>query len=354
MNDELTPEPMQPPAGSPAAAGGMDEAGDARAAASRSGPDTEPPPSRHGPATAGGLIREARQAQGIDLASLAAMLKIPLRRLEALEGDRHDELQGPTFERALAQAACRVLKIDPKPVLALLPQHARNTLEGVSEGINAPFRDGQGGGGLELPALVRPMGVIVIVLILAAIALFVVPDGWLARVTKPFMSGLAASAPADAGNGAAPAPTAVTTAPVQAPVASAAVPSPTVSPAPVVASAPIAALPVATTAAPAVVAPAAAAPAPQGVDEVLAHQAPAPNIPLQVVATADSWVEVVDAHGRTLLSRTVVAGESVGLDGAMPMRVKVGNVGGTHLKLRGDNVDLTPWTRDNVARLEVK
>ena len=92
----------------------------------------------------------------------------------------------------------------------------------------------------------------------------------------------------------------------------------------------------------------------QGNDEVLAHVAPAPNIPLQVVASADSWVEVVDAHGRTLLSRTVVAGETVGLDGAMPMRVKVGNASGTHLKLRGDNVDLAPWTRDNVARLEVK
>ena len=73
-----------------------------------------------------------------------------------------------------------------------------------------------------------------------------------------------------------------------------------------------------------------------------------------MIASADSWVEVVDAHGRTLLSRTVVAGETVGLDGAMPMRVKVGNASGTHLKLRGDNVDLAPWTRDNVARLEVK
>ena len=87
---------------------------------------------------------------------------------------------------------------------------------------------------------------------------------------------------------------------------------------------------------------------------MLAHQAGAPSIPLQVIATADSWVEVVDAQGHTLLSRTVVAGESVGLDGALPMHVKIGNAGGTRLKLRGDNVDLTPWTRDNVARLEVK
>lgn len=334
MNDELTPDPTRPAAAAP-----QGEADDA--AAGVAGPATEPPPHA-GPATAGSMIRDARQAQGIDLASLAAMLKIPLRRLEALENDQHDELQGPTFERALAQAACRVLKIDPKPVLALLPQHARNTLEGVTEGINAPFRDGQGGG-IELPAIVRPVGVIVIVLILAAIALFVVPEGWLARVTKPFLNGPAASAPAA---DAASAPAAVAPVPAPLPVASAAVASPVAS-----ASAPASAAPAAS-ATPVVAA--APAPVPSGVDEVLAHVAPAPNIPLQVLASADSWVEVVDAHGRTLLSRTVVAGEAVGLDGAMPMRIKVGNAGGTRLKLRGDNVDLTPWTRDNVARLEVK
>jgi cytoskeleton protein RodZ len=339
MNDELTPDPTQPSA----AARPPGEADDA--AAATPGPATEPPPQA-GPVTAGSMIRDARQAQGIDLASLAAMLKIPLRRLEALENDQHDELQGPTFERALAQAACRVLKIDPKPVLALLPQHARNTLEGVSEGINAPFRDGQGGGGIELPAIVRPVGVIVVVLILAAIALFVVPEGWLAKVTKPFMNGLAASAPAD--GGAASVPAAVVPAPAPLPGASATVVSPGAS---AVASAPVSAAPAASAALSVATMPASA---PSGVDEVLAHVAPAPNIPLQVVATADSWVEVVDAHGRTLLSRTVVAGESVGLDGAMPMRIKVGNVSGTHLKLRGDNVDLTPWTRDNVARLELK
>ena len=343
MNDELTPDPTPPSAGAPM----QDESDDAAAGVTRAGPATEPPPHA-GPASAGSMIRDARQAQGIDLASLAAMLKIPLRRLEALENDQHDELQGPTFERALAQAACRVLKIDPKPVLALLPQHARNTLEGVTEGINAPFRDGQGGGGVELPAIVRPVGVIVIVLILTAITLFVVPDGWLTKVTKPFMNGLAASAPADIGTGAASAPASLATAPVPPPVASAAAPSPV---APAAASASLPATPAAS--APAAVA-AVPVPVASGVDEVLAHVAPAPNIPLQVVASADSWVEVVDAHGRTLLSRTVVAGESVGLDGAMPMHVKIGNAGGTHLKLRGDNVDLTPWTRDNVARLEVK
>ena len=352
MTDELTPDPTQPSSFSHPAPG-TDEAGaegvaappEPAAAASRSGPDTEPQ-SQLGPATAGGMIRDARQAQGIDLASLAAMLKIPLRRLDALENGRHEELQGPTFERALAQAACRVLKIDPKPVLALLPQHERNTLERVSDGINTPFRDGQGSGGFEVPAAMRPVVAIVVLLVIGAIALLFVPASWVARVKDEFAAGAAASAPADSAASAAPAASGTVAAPAELPGASA-----------------VASVPEASSSAPAAQPAASAAPlspaavsatAAQGIDEVLAHVAAAPTIPLQVIATADSWVEVVDAQGHTLLSRTVVAGESVGLDGPLPMHVKIGNAGGTHLKLRGDNVDLTPWTHDNVARLEVK
>ena len=345
MTDELTPEPTQPPHDSSHPVDAPGEGGATASApvhdARRAGPDTEPQ-SLFGPPSAGGMIRNARQAQGIDLASLAAMLKIPLRRLEALENGRHEELQGPTFERALAQAACRVLKIDPKPILALLPQHERNTLERVTEGINTPFRDGHGSGGFELPTLMRPVVFIVVLLIVGAIALFLVPESLIARVTRPFTGGPAASAPADSAASvpaAAAAPTGTTTAPVELAPASAAASAPGAAPG--ASTVPLSPAAVSATAA-------------QGIDEVLAHVAAAPSIPLQVIATADSWVEVVDAQGHSLLSRTVVAGESVGLDGALPMRVKIGNASGTHLKLRGDNVDLTPWTRDNVARLEVK
>jgi cytoskeleton protein RodZ len=353
MNDEPTPEPLEPSdSSSPpvAATDDAEAAGPVTAPASldppaRSGPDTEPQ-SQFGPPSAGGMIRAARRAQGVDLASLAAMLKIPLRRMEALESGRHEELQGPTFERALAQAACRVLKIDPKPVLALLPQHERNTLERVTEGINTPFRDGQGSGGFELPSLLRPGVIIVVLLIAAAVALFVVPDGWLTRVTHPIASILPGSgpdAPASSATAASAASPGTSAAVVELPVASAAAAAPAAASAPASGAA-VVPLP------PAVVSATAA----QGIDEVLAHVAAAPSIPLQVIATADSWVEVVDAQGHTLLSRVVVAGESVGLDGPLPMHVKIGNAGGTHLKLRGDNVDLTPWTHDNVARLEVK
>jgi cytoskeleton protein RodZ len=297
-----------------------------------------------GPQTAGAMIRAARESQGLDAGSLAAMLKIPLRRLEALENGRHDELQGPTFERALAQAACRVLKIDPKPVLALLPQHASNTLERVSEGINTPFRERQGGSALgDLPSVARPALIAVAVLVVAALALLFLPETWWTRVSQAFKPAVPASAPAETASAPAAAASA-SVLPAEPVVAASAAPVPVPVP---VASA-------ASAAAPLTPAASASATAAQGIDEVLAHVAAAPGIPVQITATADSWCEVLDAQGRTLLSRTVLAGETVGLDGALPMKVKIGNARVTRVKLRGDNLDLTPFTRDNVARLELK
>lgn len=335
----------------------MSPSGDNDPASLARGPDTVSqaldavaPAVSAGPVTAGSLIRAAREARGLDLASLAAILKIPPRRLEALEQGRHAELQGPTFERALAQATCRVLKIDAQPVLALLPQHVGNTLERVTEGINTPFRDRQASsvfdrGTLDWhPALIVPT-----VIFVAALALFYVPTDWWARLTHASADRAAASAATPvAGNVAAGVSTSA--------VAAAAVPASASAFVDTAAMAAAASAPANSSSNSSATTAATAAPvlAANGVDEVLAHAEAVPSIPLQVVATADSWVEVIDAQGRPLLSRTVVAGESVGLDGALPMHVKIGNASGTRLTLRGDNVDLTPWTRDNVARLELK
>jgi cytoskeleton protein RodZ len=335
MTDDVTPA---------TASAGTDDAGFAAGAAPA--PAT---PAGEAPTTAGGMIRAARLAQGLDPAALAAMLKIPLRRLEALEQGRHDELQGATFERALAQAACRALKIDPKPVLAMLPQHEGNTLERVTEGINAPFRERQGGATTlaDVSVVFRPVVLVPVLLVLGAIALLALPDGFFARYVHPVVAGASPGAAP-----AAPAASTVTANAAAAPGAQAAS-----APATLAAAGPDAAAaasaPAAARGASAALA-AASAPAVPAADDAAVHPAVAPAIPVQVIATADSWVEVRDAQGRTLLSRTVLAGESVGLDGAMPMRVKVGNARGTRLTLRGDNVDLAPWTRDNVARLELK
>jgi cytoskeleton protein RodZ len=54
-----------------------------------------------------------------------------------------------------------------------------------------------------------------------------------------------------------------------------------------------------------------------------------------------------------LLSRTVQPGEAVGLDGMRPFSLVIGNATATQLVYRGQPIDLSPRTRDNVARFEL-
>src|SRR6185369_657668 len=75
-------------------------------------------------ASAGTLLRQAREAAGLHVATLAANLKVPVRKVEALEEDRYDLLGDAVFVRGLASSICRTLKVDPQPVLQRLPQTA--------------------------------------------------------------------------------------------------------------------------------------------------------------------------------------------------------------------------------------
>jgi cytoskeleton protein RodZ len=104
--------------------------------------------------------------------------------------------------------------------------------------------------------------------------------------------------------------------------------------------------------------PALAASAPRVVPETLpiaaaAAVAPPADGPVQLRTAEASWVEARDAGGRVLLSRLLSAGERLALDGALPVRLTIGNARGTELSFRGQRVDLSPRTRDNVARVEL-
>lgn len=268
------------------------------------------------PQTAGEMLRSARQRQGLHIAALATVLKVAPRKLEALESDRHEELQGPTFVRALAQAACRALKIDPTPVLARLPDANGNTLDQVNGGLNAPFRErGTRRQPSELPLVGQGILALVALLLVGAAAMWLVPAGWSWSSWWP-QAASASSAPEPA---SAPAP----------------IPA---NPVPALAAQPQAA--VTSVAMPAALA---AAPGSEG-----------PSHLLHLRATAASWVDVNDGSGQSLLSRTLQPGEAVDLDGALPLRIKIGNASGTELSFRGQALDLAPSTHDNVARLELK
>ncbi|MFB6261356.1 MAG: RodZ domain-containing protein, partial [Thiohalorhabdaceae bacterium] len=61
---------------------------------------------------------------------------------------------------------------------------------------------------------------------------------------------------------------------------------------------------------------------------------------LRVHTWADSWIEVADDRGRTLLRRLVKEGRDVRLYGEAPFQVKVGNAAGVQLYFEGE--PLTP------------
>jgi len=277
--------------------------------------------------TAGSILREARQSQGVHIAALAATIKVAQRKLESLEADRLDELPDATFTRALAQTVCRALKIDPAPVLALLPQPAGHRLEHVAEGLKEPFRERAGKGETAdwMAALASPAvwGIVAIVVLTAVV--WLMPQHWLPGL----QSGPGASAPA--------------------PVASATLSS-SVVPTPVQAE-PAASEPLQPPVAEQPAAPP-ASPPPVAASGVSA--APTSAGPLRLRTIAPSWIEVQDARAQVLLSRLVEAGEAVEIDGATPLRVKIGNARGTEVTFRGRSLDLAPRTRDNVARLELQ
>ncbi len=98
-----------------------------------------------------------------------------MRQIEALEQGAFDRLPDPIFVRALASSVCRQLRIDPKPILAALPQ-APAKAPRVGGGINEPFnRPGMPAGqGVSRLAL-RPPVLIAAALLLAALLLLLLP-----------------------------------------------------------------------------------------------------------------------------------------------------------------------------------
>ena len=307
--------------------------------------------------SAGRLLREAREKQGLHIAALAAAIKVAPKKLELLESDRFDALPDATFARALAQTVCRALKIDPAPVMRLLPPPSGHRLETVGEGLNTPFRERPGvlvqstwSEGLSSPGYWFAG-----LLLIAAVGVYFLPAGLIGTLgsarpasaptaavsanVEPVMPPEAVADAARAASGAASAASGLIE--VRAP-----------------AEPPVGSLPAtgATGAAPASEAPASAAvaAAPTTPAASSAQGDAMSSGVLQLRTTAASWVEVTDSRGQPLVSRLLKPGEAIGVDGVPPFRVRIGNAAGTQLVFRGQPTDLRAFTRDNVARLELR
>ena len=295
--------------------------------------------------SAGRLLQAGRERRGLELDALAQLLKVPVRKLQALEADRFEELPGAAFTRSLAQSYARQVGVDVQEVLALLPQAIvpPQRLEHVSRGLQTPYREGSGAhfggsggrGGFEG---FRPVHGVALALLALALLLWLLPPLSTLLPSLGLSSRSEPAAEVAAGSEAAASSTVVVETVHGVPAEQVTTPVP-----PAASAVPVMPVTVAASAPPA--APSAPAPVP-------AAATPAGTVVLKT--SAASWIEVRDAGNAVMLSRTLQPGETVGLDGAMPMRVRVGVASALELSLRGEPVDLKPYTRDTSATVVLK
>lgn len=256
-------------------------------------------------ATAGALLRQARQARGLHLMALSASLKVPATRLEAMEEDRLHDLPDAAYARALAHTVCRALGIDPQPVLRSLPAASHARLETLDEGLDEPFRETSAAAGL----MSRRHRWVVVGLglgLVLAVALW----WWFDSASGALRPAAATEAPRPAASVAVPAPPGVQQEP-----------TPAVAQSPVV---------------------------------VAGSTAVGSSDGLRIVASQPSWVELREAQGQVRLARLLAAGETLELPLGVPASLTVGNAAATAVWVGGQPIDLSGSARENVARIELR
>ncbi|MCW2311245.1 helix-turn-helix domain-containing protein [Rhodoferax antarcticus] len=291
-------------------------------------------------ARAGAMLRAAREAQGLHIAALAVALKVSVKRLEALEAGRFEELPDMVFVRSLALSVCRSLKIDPTPIMASLPELQASPFKANETSLNATFKDSGGGSRRGVFAQVStPIGLAVLALFVAIVVILTWPE-----MQSPFVEAIApinapepalateleTLVPVEAGSAVESADgVPVTPAPLPSPVQ-----TPVNSPGEVASKAAVASV---------------------GSAVVLKDSVlPVQPAVLELSGRGESWVEVTDAAGLPKLRKILANGEVVSVAGQLPLSVVVGRADVVSVSVRGKPFDLTPLIRENVARFEVK
>lgn len=299
--------------------------------------------------SAGALLRQARQAQGVALGDLAATLKVPVEKLQALEDEDWQRLPDVVFLRALAQTICRTLHLEAAPVLALLPQQKVTALA-PQGGLNAPMRERGVPSILATKTQHSPWPWVVLLLIVLGGGGYLGVQ-WMA---PEWVRGVSTTVPAPSDPAG------------DSPLFSPAVPEegdgggmgnmgdvaqagevPTVQAAALMQPA----LPEEEGAQPGFAAPAPAAePAAAPAAQAAASVSPV----LRITAKGATWVQVLDAQQRLLIEKILQDGEVFSTSAPKPLTVAVGKADLATVEVNGAPFDVQAVARSNVARFEVK
>jgi cytoskeleton protein RodZ len=329
-------------------------------------------------------LRLAREARGISIGDAAAALKLSPHQVEALEAD--DWFRWPrTVTRGFVRNYARYLGLDAGPLMETLDhvpmQQGPELAVGADSSVDLP-RERQ----RDRRDTLRVVAGLIALALALLVCFFISAETWQAAldsikglvsdketVSEPAIEPLGASGkvsgiietvpealpfvpvpvPDTASAPGTPLPDA---APVLA-LAHSAVPSPPVAAAsPEPAPAPIAAAAAVDSAAPHPDVPEADAPADP---DSLSPTSSASSLSsssgaiLAFSFAQPSWVEVRDRSGQIVLSRTNPAG-SQQVAGQPPFTLVIGNASHVSLQYKGQPVELSPRSRDDVARLTLE
>jgi cytoskeleton protein RodZ len=325
------------------------------AAAESEAPDPAPAPGPSEPAapqTAGAQLMRAREGAGLSRADIAGKLKFSVKQIETVESDNYAALGGPTFVRGLVRTYAKLLNADVGPILAAL------------DSSELPPETGQVAAdrkGIPFPASAHEANPVLRYLVTT---LRVAAAGMLVLLLLYFwhgeelLNGPGAILPQARQPAAAPA----------APAAA----SSAMNLNPTVIDTPGAAQSSARTTPPVAAERVAALPAPmpppktEKAADNAADRPPAKPAPaaaagngggsgrrIELSFDRNSWVEVKDASGRILFSQLNLAGSQQTIEGRAPFDLVIGNAAYVQLRYRDAPVDLKPYTKAEVARLNL-
>jgi cytoskeleton protein RodZ len=279
----------------------------------------------------GGALRTHREKQGLSVQTVASRLRLSVKQIEALEADNFEALPEATIARGFIRNYAKLLEINVEPLLdaynVLVPSKSPHSFT-VQPALYANSRQ------YKESEIKRWIPFLAAALLALGVWLL-----YQSYIQKPSpVAPTASQLPAPEPLPQAALPAGERQADAQIATTEIALPPAT----PLVADTTIAT-------------PPAAVDAPVAVPEPATTPATVAKLSrLEFYAMQETWVSVVDASGKEIYNKTLFAGNREMVEAVPPLNVVVGNANGTSLSINGEETNLGPHTKVNVARIKVE
>jgi cytoskeleton protein RodZ len=295
------------------------------------------------PQPPGAILAAERERQGLARADVAQRLHMSASQVEAIESGDYARLPRGPFLRGFTRNYARLLGLDAEALVSLLAEDAPREKAPIIVVPSQNIRFDPLGHRLSSP-YVKAAGIAAALLVLGFAAMY----WWLfIRPQAPATTTVVKKPAVEASKAVPVAPSTVEA------------PKPEVAPGAAPAEQPGSAGISTVAVAPPQPTPAFAAPP--------VTPAPAPPVPeeppraagpgegtIRLAFRGAAWVEVTDARGRLLLSRTHPGGSKAEVVGKPPFKLVIGNAPEVRLNYNGRDVDLEPHTHVAVARFTLQ